>query len=174
MEKVYEIFIKTTPEALWQAIVDPEIRAKYNFGGAAYSDWTVGSRISLDVEKHGVHLGGGEVLENDPPRRLVHTMECEWDDDVRGRRHFAGDVGDRAGGGLVPPDAHSRPDARRRELSDLRRLADDPLGAEDLARDGRAAHHARFDHVRLDEEPPRATKRRTPTVQRGDESREDT
>ena len=40
-------------------------------------------RISLDVEKHGVHLGGGEVLEYDPPRRLVHTMECEWDDDVR-------------------------------------------------------------------------------------------
>ncbi|HEY1653301.1 MAG TPA: metalloregulator ArsR/SmtB family transcription factor, partial [Acidimicrobiales bacterium] len=30
MEKVYEIFIKTTPEQLWDAIVDPEIRAKYN------------------------------------------------------------------------------------------------------------------------------------------------
>jgi uncharacterized protein YndB with AHSA1/START domain len=83
MEKVYEIFIKTTPERLWEAIVDPEVRAKYNFGGAAHSDWTVGSRISLDVEKHGVHLGGGEVLEVDPPRKLVHTMECEWDDEVR-------------------------------------------------------------------------------------------
>src|ERR1700685_2679568 len=35
MEKVYEIFIKTTPELLWEAIVDPEIRAKYNFGAAA-------------------------------------------------------------------------------------------------------------------------------------------
>src|SRR6202451_1987167 len=35
MEKVYEIFIKTTPERLWEAIVDPEIRAKYNFGAAA-------------------------------------------------------------------------------------------------------------------------------------------
>src|SRR5271168_1558558 len=38
MEKGYEIYIKTTPELLWQAITDPEIRAKYNFGGAAYSE----------------------------------------------------------------------------------------------------------------------------------------
>src|SRR5262245_27973954 len=32
MEKVYEIYIKTTPERLWQAIVDPELRRKYTFG----------------------------------------------------------------------------------------------------------------------------------------------
>ncbi len=83
MEKVYEIFIKATPERLWQAIVDPEIRAKYNFGAAVNSDWSVGSPISVDVAKHGVHLGEGEVLESDPPRRLVHTMACLWDDDVR-------------------------------------------------------------------------------------------
>ena len=66
MEKVYEIFIKTTPERLWEAIVDPEIRAKYNFGAAVNSDWTVGSPISVDVAKHGVHLGEGEVLEVGP------------------------------------------------------------------------------------------------------------
>ncbi len=53
MEKVYEIFIKTTPERLWEAIVDPEIRAKYNFGAAVNSEWKVGSPISVDVEKHG-------------------------------------------------------------------------------------------------------------------------
>jgi len=83
MEKVYEIFIKTTPEQLWDAITNPEIRAKYNFGAATNSEWKVGSPISVDVEKHGVHLGEGEVLEVDPPRRLVHTMVCLWDDDVR-------------------------------------------------------------------------------------------
>ena len=49
MEKVYEIFIKTTPERLWEAIIDPEIRAKYNFGAAVNSDWKVGSPISVDV-----------------------------------------------------------------------------------------------------------------------------
>ena len=32
MEKVFEIYIKTTPERLWQAITDGEMRAKYNFG----------------------------------------------------------------------------------------------------------------------------------------------
>jgi uncharacterized protein YndB with AHSA1/START domain len=83
MEKVYEIFIKTTPERLWEAITDPEIRARYNFGAAAHSEWTVGAPLSLDVARHGVHLAEGEVLEVDPPRRLVHTMTALWDDDVR-------------------------------------------------------------------------------------------
>ena len=83
MEKVYEIFIKTTPERLWQAIVDPAIRAKYNFGAAANSEWQVGSPISVDVTKHNVHLADGEVLEVEPPRRLVHTMVALWDDEVR-------------------------------------------------------------------------------------------
>ena len=59
MEKVYEIFIKTTPEQLWKAITDPEIRAKYNFGAAVNSDWTVGSPISVDVAAHGRPSGGG-------------------------------------------------------------------------------------------------------------------
>src|SRR5512146_1693261 len=47
VEKVYEIYIKTTPERLWQAITDPEIRAKYNFGAAVRSAWTVGSRLEM-------------------------------------------------------------------------------------------------------------------------------
>ena len=149
MEKVYEIFIKTTPERLWEAIIDPEIRAKYNFGAAVNSDWKVGSPISVDVAKHDVHLGEGEVLEVDPPRRLVHTMAALWDDDVQGRGFLPGHLGDRAGRRLVPPHADPRPDARGRQRPDLRRLADDPLGPQDLARDGRAAHHARFAHVRL-------------------------
>ncbi len=83
MEKTYEIFIKTTPERLWEAIIDPEIRAKYNFGAAVNSELKVGSPISVDVAAHDVHLGEGEVLEVDPPRRLVHTMAALWDDDVR-------------------------------------------------------------------------------------------
>src|SRR5580692_2926038 len=43
MEKVFEIYIKTTPERLWQAIVDPQMREKYTFGIGIRSDWTVGS-----------------------------------------------------------------------------------------------------------------------------------
>src|SRR5512133_2188670 len=40
MEKVFEIYIKTTPELLWEAITDNEMRAKYNFGVGVESDWT--------------------------------------------------------------------------------------------------------------------------------------
>src|ERR671922_1370863 len=43
MEKVFEIYIKTTPERLWEAITDPEMRAKYSFGVQARSDWSAGS-----------------------------------------------------------------------------------------------------------------------------------
>src|SRR3954449_5107090 len=50
MEKVFEIYIKTTPERLWEALTDPTIRAKYNFGAGAYSDWTPGARLELHAE----------------------------------------------------------------------------------------------------------------------------
>src|SRR6185312_4892927 len=40
MEKIFEIYIKTTPERLWEAITDPEMRGKYNFGAQVDSDWT--------------------------------------------------------------------------------------------------------------------------------------
>src|SRR3954463_4170800 len=43
MEKVFEIYIRTTPERLWEAITDPAIRAKYHFGTSIESDWTPGS-----------------------------------------------------------------------------------------------------------------------------------
>ena len=42
MEKVFEIYIKTTPERLWEAITDSELRAKYTFGVGMKSDWTHG------------------------------------------------------------------------------------------------------------------------------------
>jgi uncharacterized protein YndB with AHSA1/START domain/biotin operon repressor len=82
MERVFEIYIRTTPDRLWEAITDPEIRAKYNFGAGASSDWTPGSRLEL---KHsgGLVLGDGEILEADPPRLLVHTMTALWSDEVK-------------------------------------------------------------------------------------------
>jgi uncharacterized protein YndB with AHSA1/START domain/DNA-binding transcriptional ArsR family regulator len=74
MERVFEIYIKTTPERLWSAITDPAIRAKYNFGCGAYSDWKPGSKVELRAENFEGLLGEGEVLEAEPPRRLVHTL----------------------------------------------------------------------------------------------------
>ena len=72
MEKVFEIYIRTTPERLWEAITDPVQRAKYNFGAAVESDWQAGSRFEMKAGD--VLLGEGENVEVDAPRRLVQTM----------------------------------------------------------------------------------------------------
>ncbi len=83
MEKVFEIYIKTTPERLWQAITDPEIRSRYNFGAAHRSDWTPGSHYEMSAPKGAGPLGEGQNLEVDPPRRLVQSMVALWGDDVK-------------------------------------------------------------------------------------------
>ena len=46
---VFEVFIKTTPERLWQAITDPEQRKQYSFGVETHSDWTPGSEYKASV-----------------------------------------------------------------------------------------------------------------------------
>jgi uncharacterized protein YndB with AHSA1/START domain len=83
MEKVFEIYIRTTPERLWEAITNPEIRSKYNFGSRVVSDWTPGSRF--EMSHHGADglLGEGENLEVDPPRRLVQSMVALWSDEAK-------------------------------------------------------------------------------------------
>jgi uncharacterized protein YndB with AHSA1/START domain len=83
MEKVFEIFIKTTPERLWKAITDPEERSKYNFGATVTSDWTPGSGYTLTAMDGAVNLGDGENLEVDPPRKLVQTANFLWGEDVK-------------------------------------------------------------------------------------------
>ena len=83
MEKIFEIYIRTTPGALWEAITDPEIRSKYNFGAAVNSEWKVGSSLQMGAPEANGLLGEGEILEVDPPRRLVHTLTALWSDDVK-------------------------------------------------------------------------------------------
>jgi len=83
MEKVFEIYIRTTPERLWEAITDGDIRAKYQFGSRVSSDWTPGSRFEMGNPKANQLLGEGVNLEVDPPRRLVQSMVALWSDDVQ-------------------------------------------------------------------------------------------
>jgi uncharacterized protein YndB with AHSA1/START domain/DNA-binding transcriptional ArsR family regulator len=83
MEKVFEIYIRTTPERLWEAITDSETRSKYHFGNQITSDWTVGSRFEMGNAKAPVILGEGINLEVDPPRRLVQSMVALWSDEVK-------------------------------------------------------------------------------------------
>ena len=82
MEKNFEIYIRTTPERLWEAITDSETRTKFQFGMRIDSDWTLGARVEMSHPSAGL-LGEGEVLELDPPRRLVLSMRALWSDDVR-------------------------------------------------------------------------------------------
>ena len=84
MEKVFEIYIRTTPERLWEAITDPEIRSKYSFGSRIVTDWTPGSRYEMTHPNANGPLGEGEILEIEPPRRLVQSMVALWSDDVKG------------------------------------------------------------------------------------------
>lgn len=82
MEKIFEIYIKTTPERLWEAITDRELRAKYSFGVGVESDWTPGSPYK-GVHSHApAPLIEGENLEVDPPRRLVQSFNALWGDNV--------------------------------------------------------------------------------------------
>ena len=79
---VFEIYIKTTPERLWEAITDPEMRAKYSFGVRTESEWTEGSRYSSGVPGV-IEIASGENLEVDPPRRLVQSFTALWSDQVK-------------------------------------------------------------------------------------------
>ena len=83
MEKVFEIYIKTTPERLWEAITEAELRQKYNFGVGISSDWTPGSSYRAVHAGAGVPISEGENLEVDPPRRLVQSFTALWSDEVK-------------------------------------------------------------------------------------------
>jgi uncharacterized protein YndB with AHSA1/START domain len=83
MEKIFEIYIKTTPERLWEAIVTPEQREKYNFGAGIWGELKPGARYTMSARNGAVMLGEGEILEVEPPRRLVQTMVALWSDEVK-------------------------------------------------------------------------------------------
>jgi uncharacterized protein YndB with AHSA1/START domain/DNA-binding transcriptional ArsR family regulator len=79
---VFEIFIKTTPERLWEAITDPEMRATYSFGVQTHSEWTPGSSYKASVPGV-IDIAEGENVEVDPPRRLVQSFTALWSDEVK-------------------------------------------------------------------------------------------
>src|SRR5213594_3575752 len=75
MEKVFEIYIKTT--------TNPEMRRKYNFGVGVETDWTPGSRYRGVSPLKNTAILEGENLEVDPPRRLVQSFRALWSEDVK-------------------------------------------------------------------------------------------
>jgi uncharacterized protein YndB with AHSA1/START domain len=79
---VFETYIKTTPERLWEAITDPELRAKYSFGVRTDSDWVSGHAYKSSVPGV-IDIAEGENLEVEPPRRLVQSFRALWSDEVK-------------------------------------------------------------------------------------------
>lgn len=67
---VYVTYIRTSPQKLWDALTTPETMRLYWFGGYAESSWKTGAPWKLYRDNGGV-ADEGEILESDPPRRLV-------------------------------------------------------------------------------------------------------
>ena len=75
---VYVTYIRTTPERLWSALTDDaEFMKQYWFGVHCESQWTAGSSWKM-VYPDGRITDAGEIVESDPPRRLVIRWHNEW------------------------------------------------------------------------------------------------
>jgi uncharacterized protein YndB with AHSA1/START domain/DNA-binding transcriptional ArsR family regulator len=78
---VLQVFIRTTPERLWQALTDGSITKLYFFGSIVESTWEPGAPI-YHRSADGSPMLDGEVLEIDPPRKLVTTFFERWDPSI--------------------------------------------------------------------------------------------
>ncbi len=78
---VHETYIRTTPQKLWDAITDPESTRQYWYGALNRSAWTPGSRWVSESADGELFLEG-EIIEADPPRRLVHTFHVVHEPDA--------------------------------------------------------------------------------------------
>ncbi|MBB5497061.1 SRPBCC family protein [Paraburkholderia sp. MM5384-R2] len=83
---VYVTYIRTTPEQLWSALTDAEFIKQYWFGMHCESEWTAGSSWKL-VSSGGQIFDAGEIVEADPPRRLV----IRWQHQIRPELQAEGD-----------------------------------------------------------------------------------
>jgi uncharacterized protein YndB with AHSA1/START domain len=73
-EFVYVTYIRTTPEKLWRALIEPEFTRKFWVDTVQECDWKVGSTWKLIVPDGRV-ADDGQVIEIDPPRKLVLTWQ---------------------------------------------------------------------------------------------------
>ena len=74
--QVYQVFIRATPEQIWQAITNAEFTERYFYGTRID---TTADRWLTQWEKQ---VGEDPVLEWDPPRKLVHGWHSKWNDEL--------------------------------------------------------------------------------------------
>ena len=80
---VYQVDVAAPPDQVWRSLTDPELTRQYYFDTRVESDWTPGSGVAYRNAQGGVDLEG-EVIEFDPPRRLVTTFKPAWAPAVEG------------------------------------------------------------------------------------------
>ncbi|MGH2659489.1 MAG: SRPBCC domain-containing protein [Actinomycetota bacterium] len=86
--QVYRVYIKATPQAIWDAITKPEWTQKYGYRGIAEYDLRPGGTYRALATKDMQSMGmpevvvDGEVVEADPPRKLVQTWRFLWSEEL--------------------------------------------------------------------------------------------
>jgi uncharacterized protein YndB with AHSA1/START domain len=80
-DQVYELWIRTTPERLWQAITDGEWTQRYFHQTRIESDWRPGSAMVMWMD-NGHKAVEGEILESEPYRRLSYTWGVRYNDEM--------------------------------------------------------------------------------------------
>jgi uncharacterized protein YndB with AHSA1/START domain len=86
--QVYRVYIKATPQAIWDAITKPEWTQRYGYHGIAEYDLRPGGKYRALAPAEMQAMGmpevvvDGEVVEADPPRRLVQTWRFLWDEEI--------------------------------------------------------------------------------------------
>ncbi len=78
---VYETFIRATSDHIWSALTNPEFTRQYFHGTAATSDWQPGSAVRY-LNADGSVAVEGEVLEAQPPERLVITWRVRYNEEM--------------------------------------------------------------------------------------------
>jgi len=74
---VYVTYIRTSPDRVWEALLDPDFAVQYWLGTRPEAEWKVGGAWKL-VSKDGTITDTGEVIEFDPPKRLGIRWRNEW------------------------------------------------------------------------------------------------
>jgi len=74
---VYAIYIKSTPEKVWQALTTGEVSAKYFFGNSVQVDERIGGAYVVRTPDGALHISG-EVIECERPRKLTVTFNVNW------------------------------------------------------------------------------------------------
>lgn len=81
-EFIYTTYIRTTPEKLWHALTTPEFIKQYWFGVDCTCEWKKGSSWQLSFAD-GQVADSGEILESNPPKRLVIKWRNEWKEELK-------------------------------------------------------------------------------------------